>query len=221
MFNMTNFKKYLAELVGTFTLVLIGAGTVIANFASRGKVGLLGIALAFGFVVMVMVYVFGRISGAHLNPAVTIALFLKKKINFQDSVLYVIFQNLGAVLAGLVLLFSFGSSDLVAQGVTVLGENISLFQGVAIESFLTFFLMMAILSFVDQESEIIIGAAVIGVTISMDILFGGVLTGASMNPARTFGPALVAGVWNNHWIYWVGPILGAAVAVCISKIWKK
>lgn len=218
---MTNFKKYLAELVGTFTLVLIGAGTVIANFASRGKVGLLGIALAFGFVVMVMVYVFGRISGAHLNPAVTIALFLKKKINFQDSVLYVIFQNLGAVLAGLVLLFSFGSSDLVAQGVTVLGENISLFQGVAIESFLTFFLMMAILSFVDQESEIIIGAAVIGVTISMDILFGGVLTGASMNPARTFGPALVAGVWNNHWIYWVGPILGAAVAVCISKIWKK
>lgn len=210
---MNIFKQYLAEGIGTFILVFVGAGAVMANTLTNGGVGLVGIALAFGSAVMTMVYVFGRISGAHLNPAVTIALLADKKINLKDSLGYIAAQLTGATLAGVILFLSFGSLGFVGKGVTTLSSSINASQGVLIEALLTFFLVLTVLNLNN-------GGVVIGLVIAMDILMGGALTGASMNPARTFGPALVSGVWINHWVYWVGPILGGLAAVLVSKIWK-
>lgn len=208
-------QKYLAELVGTFALVFFGAGAAIMSS------DIVAVALTFGFVALAMVYVFGGISGAHINPAVTIALLFDKKINFSSAIGYIVFQLFGAFLAALVLELTIASDKLVEQGVTVLSSGISPLQGFFIEVILTALLVLVVLAFIRQDGgKPIVGGAVIGLVIALDILMAGGLTGASMNPARTFGPALVSGLWTDHWVYWAGPIIGGLVALAISKIWR-
>lgn len=215
---MEVFRRYLGEAIGTAALVFIGAGAVMANVLTNGSVGIVGVALAFGFVILAMVYIFGPISGAHINPAITIAFWATGKTSLQDAIGYILFQLLGAFVAALALLLTFGDLVDVGAGVTVLAEGVTTGQGVFIEAVLTFFLMLAVLAFVQKKSsDFFHGGTVIGLVIAMDILLGFGLTGGSMNPARTFGPAIVANLFTDHWVYWVGPIVGAVAA---AFLWR-
>lgn len=209
-------KQAVAEFIGTFALIFIGIGAIYNLGSVPG--GLLGIALAHGLTIAVMASATGAISGGHLNPAVTFGLLVGGKINIKDSVVYWIAQLAGASAAGFLLLGVIGANpeaaraavtqgipDLAASGVTVT-------QGILIEAVLTFFLVFVVYGTAVDSRAPKIGALAIGLTVTLDILFGGPLTGAAMNPARTFGPALAVGYWSNHIVYWVGPLLGGGLA---------
>jgi MIP family channel proteins len=214
---ISNSKKYLAEFIATFALVLIGAGAILSNDLSGGSSGLVGIALAHGFVIMVMVYATAHISGAHINPAVTIAFWITKKIKFSTSIGYIISQLLGASAAAYLLKNIYTSAPTELHlGLTQLADSINPMTGFIIEAVLTFFLVFTIFATaVDQRAPKGFYGLAIGSVLFFDILMGGPLTGAAMNPARAFGPALVSGYWTNYLIYWIGPIVGAIVAALI------
>lgn len=199
-------KPAVAELIGTFILVFIGAG---AGALSAG--GLTGVALAHGVALMVIVYLVGGVSGAHVNPAVTFGVAVSGNIEWSKAVVYWVAQLIGAVLAAGLLLFVLGEQA-GTVGATTLASGTSAIQGLTIEAVLTVFLVMAVLiSGVLGKNGNLAGVA-IGFVLTMDILMGGSLTGASMNPARTLGPAVVSGNFADVWVYVVGPLLGGAVA---------
>ena len=209
-----SYKKYISEFIGTFALVFIGAGSVATNYISDGALGLIGIAAAFGLVVMAMIYATGHISGTHINPAVTIALVAAKKMDVKDAVPYIISQLAGAVVAGMVLRIIYPTAvDAVNLGTTGLGAGVGFGTGIVVEAILTFFLVFTIFgAAVDSRASPGFAGFAIGMVVLFDILVGGPLTGASMNPARTFGPALASGYWANHLVYWIGPIIGGVLA---------
>ncbi len=218
------FKKMFAEGLGVFALVLFGAGAILANSVSNGGVGILGIALAHGLAIALMAYAVGSISGGHFNPAVTAAFFALKKIDSTTAVKYVLAQLAGGLLASLVLAYAFtGTGAPFTNAVPGLGTGVNLVAGILIEAILTFFLVSVILTTAvfPRENNPLASLAplLIGLTISADILVGGVLTGAAMNPARAFGPAVVAGHYSNHLVYWLGPIAGALLAVGRFAYW--
>ncbi|MEY2407630.1 MAG: aquaporin [Verrucomicrobiota bacterium] len=210
-------RQCLAEFIGTFALIFIGVGAIYHN------AGLLAIALAHGLTIAVMVSATGAISGGHLNPAVTFGLWIGGKINSKGMIAYWVAQLAGASVAAYLLLFLFtgqldpagkplaatiianGTPDLSAKGITFV-------QGVIIEAVLTFFLVFVVYGTAVDSRAPKIGGLAIGLTVALDILFGGPFTGGAMNPARTFGPALASGHWNNQIIYWVGPLLGGGLA---------
>jgi MIP family channel proteins len=209
-------KQCVAEFIGTFALIFIGVGAIYHN------AGLLAVAFAHGLTIAVMVSATAAISGGHLNPAVTFGLLVGGQIKVKDSIAYWLAQLSGATLAAFVLLFLFtgqmdpqnkslantivstGTPDLAAKGIDAV-------QGVVIEAILTFFLMFVVFGTAVDKRAPKIGGLAIGLTVTLDILFGGPFTGAAMNPARTFGPALASSHWSNQWIYWVGPLLGGAL----------
>jgi len=200
-------KKYLAELISTFALVFVGAGAILANN------GITGVALAHGLVLMSMIYATAHISGAHINPAVTIGMWIAKKINTKDGIFYIIAQLLGASIAGYLLLAIFPNGLDANLGATSLASNITVGMGILIEAILTFFLVFTIFGVaVDKRGHNGAFGLAIGLVLTFDILVGGNLTGAAMNPARSFGPALASGFWSNHLVYWVGPIIGSVIA---------
>ena len=207
-------QKYMAELVGTFALVFIAVGSNAINHLSNGSLGLTGMAIATGTIVMVMIYATGHISGAHINPAVTIAMAATRKISLRDCLAYIISQVSGACAASILLLKLFPSAvSSVNLGATSLGMNISSGTGIIIEAILTFLLVFVIFGVaVDSRSPSGLAGFAIGTFVLLAILVGGPVTGASMNPARSFGPALIAGYWTNHLVYWIGPIIGGIVA---------
>ena len=203
-------KQCVAELIGTFALIFIGVGAINAN------PGLLGVALAHGLTIAVMVSATAGISGGHLNPAVTFGLLVGRQIDSRKAIAYWISQLLGAVVAGILLVNLLGNAahsgaEAVAAGTPDLG-GISVVKGTLIEAVLTFFLVFVVYGTAVDPRAPKIGGLAIGLTVALDILFGGPLTGAAMNPARTFGPAVASAHWNNHLVYWVGPMLGGAVA---------
>jgi len=200
-------KKYLAELISTFALVFIGAGAILANNS------LTGVALAHGLVLMAMIYATAHISGAHVNPAVTLGMWVTKKINTKDGIFYIFAQLLGASIAGYLLLAIFPNGLDANLGATSLASNVSFGMGILIEAILTFFLVFTIFGVaVDKRGHNGAYGLAIGLVLTFDILVGGNLTGAAMNPARSFGPALASGFWSNHLVYWIGPIIGSVVA---------
>lgn len=212
---MKNLRAYTAEAVGTFALVFIGAGSIVADSFSGGAVGLVGIAIAHGLVLAVMVSATMNISGGHINPAVTFGFLVTGRIGVGDAFGYWIAQLSGAVIAALCLIAVFPSVDVVASnlGATVPATGVSPASGILVEGLMTFLLMFVIFgTAVDPERPTGLGGFAIGLTLGLAILMGGPLTGASLNPARTFGPAVVSGTWTGHAIYWVGPILGATAA---------
>ena len=213
-------KPLLAELVGTFAFFVIGAGAICIDAATEVKLGLLGIALAHGLMLSNMVNVFGPVSGAHFNPAVTLGALVGKKIKAGQALLYVIAQLIGAVLAGYFLLLIFKDTPAM-EAATSLGtpmvnaDLVNSGTAILIEAALTFFLVITVFAtgFSNKAPNVpAIGGYGIGLTVTADILMGGPLTGAAMNPARVFGPALASGQWALHWIYWVGPLLGGLLA---------
>jgi MIP family channel proteins len=197
-------RDYLAEFIATFALVFIGAGAVVAGANT------LGVALAHGFVLMSMIYAIGHISGGHINPVVTVAMWLSRKIGNLKALGYVIAQLAGGIGAAYLLKIIFDVENL---GVPGLKSGLSIGHGVLIEGILTFFLVFVIFSVaLDKRSADHVSGLAIGLVLTFDILMGGGLTGAAMNPARAFGPALISGIWTNHFVYWIGPLIGGILA---------
>ena len=208
-------KTTLAEFIGTFILVFAGTGAMVFDVISEGAIGHLGIALVFGLVVMVMVYTLGHISGAHINPAVTIGLAVAGEFPTNRIAPYIAAQCLGAIAASFTLLALFGNhADMGATLPRVVDEQRLTFQCLVLEGLLTFILMFVILNVAinapDKKSVV---GIIIGGTIAVESGFAGPICGASMNPARSLGPALASGNFTDFWIYLVGPLTGALAAV--------
>jgi MIP family channel proteins len=208
-----NTKQLLAELIGTFTLVFIGAGAGALAGASGG--GIVGVALAHGFALAVIAYSWGPISGAHVNPAVTFGVAIAGKMEWPKAIGYWVAQLVGAAVAGFALSYILsGNIDLAGGATKGTLTDTDPARVIVLEAILTFFLVIAVFgSALSGRSGNAYGLA-IGFVLTMDILCGGYLTGASMNPARTFGPAVVLGKdhLNYVWMYVVGPLVGGGIA---------
>jgi MIP family channel proteins len=204
-------QKAVAEFVGVLALVLIGGGAIIAT---RGG-DLLLIALAHGLILSVMVSATGPISGGHINPAVTLGVLVGRRISGGLAAVYVAAQILGAITGAAILLAVYPDPAVnMNLGGQAVAEGVTLGQAILVEAVLTFFLVFVVYATaVDPRGTFrAIAGFGIGLTVAADILMGGPLTGASMNPARSFGPALLSGFWEGHIVYWVGPLLGGLVA---------
>jgi len=213
-------KPALAEAVGTFTLIFIGAGSIIADQLSGGRVGLVGVALAHGLAIGTMVSATGHISGGHLNPAVTTGFVVARRMTARMGAAYVLAQLVGASVGGFLLVASFpeAARQAVHLGTPALGRGVTPGVGIVVEAILTFLLVFTIFGVaVDTRGPRGTAGLMIGLVIAMDILAGGVLTGAAMNPARAFGPALFSGTWQSQMVYWVGPLLGGALAALLYE----
>ena len=218
-------KKFCAEFLGTFALVFAGTGAIVINEVSGGAITHVGVALTFGLIVLAMIYTFGDISGAHLNPAVTLGFWAARRMPGREVPPYVASQALGAILASALLRVLFPGHNLLGATLPAGSEG----QSFILETVLTFFLMLTILNVSTgaKEKGITAGIAV-GSVIALEAMFAGPVCGASMNPARSFAPALVSGHLEHLWIYLVAPPLGACAAMfacrcvreegCCSKI---
>jgi len=208
-------KAVLSEFVGTFALIFIGAGSIVANTLTQGAVGITGIALAHGLTIAVMVSAVGHISGGHFNPAVTVGFLATRRISAAMAAMYIGAQLLGAVVAGYTLKVIVPPEIAVASnlGATTLHPQIGIAAGLLTEAVLTFLLVFVIFgTAVHPQGPRGVAGFAIGMTVALDVLMGGPWTGASMNPARTLGPASATFLWENHWVYWIGPMLGGTVA---------
>src|SRR3954469_20903501 len=202
-------RRSAAEALAAFALVFAGCGAVVTNATHNGSLGNVGIGLVFGLVIMVMIYATGHLSGAHINPAVTIAFTLTRHFPLRDALAYIAAQLTGATAGALLLLAAW--SDQPAQlGATVpaVGTGTALLYEIVLSAFLMF-VIIAVAT--DTRAVGAAAALAIGGTVGLDALFGGPITGASMNPARSFGPALASGTWTDFWIYIAGPLIGAAL----------
>jgi MIP family channel proteins len=202
-------RRSAAEAMAAFALVFAGCGAIVANAHYDGALGAVGVSLVFGLIIMVMVYATGHLSGAHINPAVTVAFTLSRHFPARDAAAYIAAQLIGAIAGALVLLAVWPDQP-GNLGATV--PSVGVGSAFVYELVLTAFLMFVIMAVATDTRAVGAAAAIaIGGTVGLDALFGGPVTGASMNPARSFGPALAAGEWTDFWIYVAGPIAGAAL----------
>jgi MIP family channel proteins len=210
-------RRSLAEAVGTFALVFISCGSVASRYFNEANYGILGIAVANAIVFSVMITATLSISGGHLNPAVTIGLLVARRTTARTAAAYIAAQLVAAVFAALLLkyLFPVGLTKSISLGTPSIAGNILLPQAIGIEAVLTFFLVSAVFGTCVNPAAPKVGGFGVGLVLLFDIIVGGNLTGAAVNPARAFGPALVSGQWVGHAVYWVGPLLGAIVAALL------
>jgi aquaporin NIP len=209
-------RRAAAEGIAAFVLVFAGCGAIIADAQYEGSLGTVGIALVFGLVIMVMVYATGHLSGAHINPAVTIAFTLSRHFPAREALAYIVAQCVGAIGAALVLLAVWPSKP-ADLGATL--PSVGAGSALVYEAILTAFLMFVIMAVATDTRAVGAAAAIaIGGTIGFDALLGGPVTGASMNPARSFGPALVSGTWTDFWVYVAGPVVGAGVGALAYQL---
>jgi aquaporin NIP len=209
--DLALWRRSLAEGLAAFALVFAGCGAIVANEVYGGGLGTVGVALVFGLVIMAMVYATGHLSGAHINPAVTTAFALTRHFPAREAVAYSGAQLAGAALAALLLLALWPDQP-AALGATQPAADVDTLAALVYEAVLTALLMFVIMAVATDTRAVGSGAALaIGGAVGLDALFGGPVTGASMNPARSFGPALAAGEWSDLWLYVVGPAVGAAL----------
>jgi MIP family channel proteins len=208
---MNHSRALLAEFIGTFVLIFAGTGAVMVNQISNGAVTHLGISIVFGAVVTALIYSFGHISGAHFNPAVTLAFWTSGFFRRSLVVPYIAAQSLGAIAASGLLRLSLGAVGNL--GATIPRDG-NWLQALILETVLTFILMLVIFgSGLDRRAPIGFAGVAIGLIVGVEAACMGPITGASMNPVRSLAPALVGWNWQHHWLYWVAPILGAQLAV--------
>jgi len=207
-------KIWLAEFIGTAALIFVGAGA-----GALGIGGVVGVALAHGLILVGMAYAYGAVSGTHINPAVTLAITLSGKLKWPQALRYWAAQMLGGAF-GAALLYIVLSGASTGLGATLPAGGVTSIQAVVIEAVLTFLLATVVLRTAVQKDSTPFAGVAIGVTLAALILMGGPLTGASLNPARTFGPALFTGNLASLWIYIAGPFLGAAAAAWSQRYLK-
>ncbi len=212
-------KVSVAEAIGTFALIFVGvlaiSGAQIAG-APAGTANLASIGLAHGLAIAVMVAALGAVSGGHFNPAVTFGFVVTGRMSPVTGLVYWVAQLVGAAVAAAIIAALFGAAP-VAGGTPDLGGNVSTAAGIVVEAIATFFLVLVVFgTAVDERAPKSVFPLAIGLTVALDIMAAGPLTGAAMNPARTFGPALVSGHWANHLVYWVGPLLGGALGALVQ-----
>lgn len=211
-------KKLVAETVGTYILVFCGTGAVIVDQVASGAVTHVGVSITFGFVVMSLIYALGDISGAHMNPAVSIAFVVAKRFSISCLIPYIIAQVLGAIAASLTLKLLFPANEYL--GATLPAGSV--LQSFVLELLLTFFLMFVIINVATGSKEVgMFAGLAIGSVVLLEAMFAGPICGASMNPARSIGPALVSGHFEYLWIYLSAPVIGAALAVLLWNYLKK
>lgn len=206
-------KKYIAEAIGTFALVFCGTGAIIINDVSGGSVTHVGIAITFGLIVMAMIYTFGSISGAHINPAVTIGFALTDRFDKKALLPYIGAQLLGAILASSVLKFLFNTHETLGS---TLPRDTAM-QSFVLELILTYFLMLVIIMVSQNEKISDFTGMAVGATVLLEAMFAGPICGASMNPARSIAPALLSGHLEFLWVYIFSTIIGAILAVLTWK----
>jgi len=207
--------KYIAELIGTFALVFCGTGAIIIDGLSGGALGNIGIAITFGLIVMAMIAAVGEKSGAHINPAVTIAFWVAKRFESNQVIPYILAQTIGAFIASVLLRFLFPHSPTMGETLPA-GPWVQTF---IMEIILTFFLMFVIINVATGSKEQgIIASVAIGATVLLEALFAGPITGASMNPIRSIAPAIVNMNLEHLWMYVVAPVIGAILAVGSWKL---
>jgi aquaporin NIP len=210
-------KRFISEIIGTFALVFCGTGAMVINDFTGGTVTHVGVAITFGLIVMGMIYAFGDISGAHMNPAVTIGFAYAKKFPWKEVPAYVLAQLIGAFLASGILLYLFPESQTL--GATLPG--LSALKVFILEIILSFFLMVVIINVSTGSKEIgVVAGIAIGSVVLLEAMFAGPITGASMNPARSIAPAVVSGNIADLWIYIFAPIIGCLLAVVSCKLVK-
>jgi len=219
--NKSMTPALIAELVGTFALIFIGAGA-----GALGAGGLVGVALAHGLVIVGFAYAYGHISGTHVNPAVTVGVWLAGKMDAGRAVSYIVFQCIGGVLGAMTLRMVLSGTETglgqtlpVASFAAAGGATITVGtpMAIVIEAILTFFLVNCVLNAAVSGKAGNLAGLAIGMTLTFCILMGGPLTGASLNPARSLGPAVALGDFSSLWIYIVGPVLGAVVAALLYR----
>jgi MIP family channel proteins len=211
-------RRLTAEALGTFGLVFVGAAVVVVNggFPNSG-IGLLGIALAHAVVLSVMITATMTISGGHLNPAVTVGLLVTRRIDALSAVAYIVTQLAAACLAAFLVKLMLPANAVrdAMLGIPVIANSVTLNQAIGLEAVLTFFLVSAVFGTAVSPDAPRVAGFGIGLVLLFDILVGGPLTGAAMNPARAFGPAAVSGQWVGHMVYWIGPIAGGVLAALL------
>ena len=207
-------RNYLAEFLGTFALVFCGTGAIVIDQHSGGAITHVGIAITFGLIVMTMIYGLGSISGAHLNPAVSISFTIAKRFPAKELLPYIVSQVAGAFLASFLLRYLFPLNDTLGATLPAGTAN----QSFILEFILTFFLMLVIINVAtgSKEQGMFAGLAIGGV-VALEAMFAGPVCGASMNPARSLAPAIVSGHTEHLWVYIIAPVTGAALAI---PTWK-
>ncbi|MFT5862200.1 MAG: aquaporin NIP [Flavobacteriales bacterium] len=211
-------KRYFSEAIGTFAMVFCGTGAMTINEITGGAVTHPGIAMTWGLIVMAMIYAFGDISGAHFNPAVTVAFAYAKKFSWREVPKYILAQCIGAIAASSMLLFLFPESEFL--GATL--PSFEAYKAFVLEIMLAFFLMLVIINVSTGAKEIgIIAGIAIGGVVLLEAMFAGPMTKASMNPARSLGPALLSGNLQHLWLYLTAPFIGAILAVMSCKLVKE
>jgi aquaporin Z len=210
-------KNYISEFIGTFAMVFCGTGAMTINEVTGGDVTHVGIGITWGLIVMAMIYAFGEISGAHFNPAVSIAFAYAKKFSWKEVPKYIFFQVAGAFAASLLLMWLFPKSELL--GATI--PSVDVWRAFVLELILTFFLMVVIINVSTGSKEVGMMAGIaIGSVVLLEALFAGPITNASMNPARSLAPNIVSGNIKGLWLYILAPIIGALLAVVSCKFVK-
>ncbi|MEZ4885783.1 MAG: MIP family channel protein [Chitinophagales bacterium] len=211
-------RKYLSEFFGTYGLIFFGTGAIVVNDLTNGSITHTGIVITFGLIVMVMIYAFGEISGAHINPAVTIAFWFSGRFAGKEVAPYILAQLVGALLASATLLLLFPTH--ATLGATL--PSGTAWQSFVLEVILTFFLMLVIMNVSTGSKEVGTMAGIaIGGMVLLEAMFAGPISGASMNPARSIAPALLSGHLEHCWIYLTAPIIGAVGAIGGWKIVKR
>ena len=211
-----NKKNYLIELVGTFILVyaITSAATV---YSKSGQLGVIGIGLVHAFVLTAIVFAIGYKSGAHVNPAVTVAFLITKRMNAIDGIFYIIFQIIGGILAASVVFAILGPA--ISSSVTLSADN-NVLRAFLLEIAMTFTLVYIVLTTAATASNKIapLAGLAIGLTLGFNVIFGGSISGGSLNPARSFGPALITGNLSYNWIYWIAPVIGGLIAAGLHRL---
>lgn len=211
---MKNMQALVAEFIGTFALIFVGVSAIAADYMTKGSLGLTGIALAHGLTIAVMVSATAATSGGHLNPAVTFGAMVGGKIKVPLGLMYMAAQCLGALVAAFFTISCIPAAALIetSMGTPLPGAGITVGQALLMETILTFFLAFVVYGTAIDARAHKVGGLFIGLTVALDIMAGGPISGGAMNPARHFGPAVFGGHFDTMWLYWVGPLLGGGLA---------